>query len=247
MNAFARHQLRPSIRDNLKLHMRILHKACKGISMNLITYREPNRIYLTDACEIGMVGFISKGRARRWKITKEYWGCAHINLLEFCEELVSIWIDIIEDTLDDNACLLSMGDIPTAIGWLHKAHTPAPNENPQSTLAKTRLQRKLTYLLIDNEHLMYSPWFPGSANFIPDILSRDWHLDDGKILNLLTHIFPTHLHPYFRLSQVTIIIDYFLCSVLQSLPKPTKTWTKPKTIGFALEINGVSSCDQSAL
>ena len=32
---------------------------------------------------------------------KEYWGRTHINLLEFCAELVSIWINIIEDILDD--------------------------------------------------------------------------------------------------------------------------------------------------
>ena len=31
--------------------------------MNLLTYRETTRIYHTDACEIGMGGFVSKGRA----------------------------------------------------------------------------------------------------------------------------------------------------------------------------------------
>ena len=110
-----------------------------------------------------------------------------------------------------------------------------------------RLQRQLADLFIDNKNLLYSQWFPGSSNITPDILSRDWHLDDGTILNLLTHIFRTYMHPYFRLSQVPRVIDYFLCSVLQSFPKPTQTWTKPKPSVFAIGINGVSSCDQSAL
>ena len=72
-----------------------------------------------------------------------------------------------------------------------------------------------------------------SSNVVPDILSRYSHLDDGKILNLLTHIFPTQMHPYFRLSRLPSVINSFLCLVLQSLPKPTKTWTKPKPSGFA--------------
>ena len=101
MSAFASYQFWPNICDDLKLYMRILQKARKVISMNLLTYREPTHIYLTDACKIGMGGFSSKDRAWGWKITKEYWGPAHIKLLEFCAELVSILIYIVEDTLDD--------------------------------------------------------------------------------------------------------------------------------------------------
>ena len=70
---------------------------------NLLTYREPTRIYLTDACG-------------RCQIPKEYWGRVYINLLEFCAELVLIWIDILEKTTDDEEFLLSMGDITTDIG-----------------------------------------------------------------------------------------------------------------------------------
>ena len=84
MNAFYRYQLRPNIRKDLKLHIRILQKDQKGISMNLLNYCEPTLIYLLDACEIGMGVFSSKGKAWRWKIPKEYWGRRHINLLEFC-------------------------------------------------------------------------------------------------------------------------------------------------------------------
>ena len=117
--------------------------------------------------------------------------------MEFCAELVSIWIDIIEDTLDDDECLLSMEERRTAIEWLRKAQNPAPNDHPQLTLAKTRLQSQMSDLLIDNEHLLYSQWSPRSSNVTPNILSGDWHLDDGKILNLLTNILLTHMYPYF--------------------------------------------------
>ena len=173
MNAFDHYQLQPKTCDNLKIHMRILQKAHEGILMNMLTYRKPTRVYLTNACEICMGGFSSKCKTWRWQTPKEYWGRAHINLWEFCAELVSIWIDIVEDTLNEKEYLLSIGDIKTSIKWFHKAHKPAPNK-----------------------HLLYSQWFPGSTNVIPNILSRDWHLDDGKILNLLTNILPTHMYPY---------------------------------------------------
>ena len=155
MNAFNQYQLRSNTSNDLKLHMRILQKSHKGIYMNLLTYREPTRIYLTDACEICIVDFRSKGRSWRWQIPKEYWGRAHINLLEFCAELVSIWIDIAEDTLDEEEYLLSMGDSTTYIGCINKSRKPDPNEHLQTTLAKMRPQRQLADLLIDNKHLLY--------------------------------------------------------------------------------------------
>ena len=67
MNAFAQYRLRPNICDYLKLHMRIFHKAHKFISVNLLTYREPTRIYITNTCKICMVGFRSERRAWRWQ------------------------------------------------------------------------------------------------------------------------------------------------------------------------------------
>ena len=75
--------------------------------------------------------------------------------------------------MDDKESLLYMGDITTDIGWLHKAHKPDPNDNPQLNLRKTRPQRQLADLIISNKHLLYSQWFPGSANVILDILSND--------------------------------------------------------------------------
>ena len=142
INAFASYRLWTKICDDLKLYMGILQKARKVIPTNLLTYLEPARIYLTGACKIGIGGFGSKGRAQRWQIPKEYWGCAHINLLLSCAELVLIWIDKVEDTLYDKECLLSMGDSTTAIGSLQKARKTVPKEHPQLTLRKNETPKK---------------------------------------------------------------------------------------------------------
>ena len=102
-----------------------------------------------------------------------------------------------------------MGDSTAAFGWLHKSLKLASNKHPQLTLAKTILQRQLADLIIDNKNLLHSQLFLGSTNVIPDLLSRDWHLDYSEMINFLTHIFTTQLHPYFWLSQVPSVLDSF--------------------------------------
>ena len=86
------------------------------------------------------------------EIPKEYSGRAHIKLLEFCVEILSIWINIVEYTLDDEEFLLSV--VPQST----QTH---PKEHPHHTIAKTILQRELEDLLIDNEHLLYSQCLRG--------------------------------------------------------------------------------------
>ena len=65
------------------------------------------------------------------------------------------------------------------LGGSTKHAKPPLTSTHISPFEKMILQRQLVDLLIDNEHLLYSQWFPGATNFTPDILSRYWHLDDG--------------------------------------------------------------------
>ena len=71
------------VKEDLKLSKAFLKKASKGISMNLMTFRAPNKIYINDASEHGLGGFATHGRAWRWCIPSHLQGRAHINLLEF--------------------------------------------------------------------------------------------------------------------------------------------------------------------
>jgi hypothetical protein len=49
--------------NDLKLWQRILSKANIRISLNLMTYRSPNKLYWSDACEYGIGGFSAHGKA----------------------------------------------------------------------------------------------------------------------------------------------------------------------------------------
>ena len=105
-------------KDDLSLSKSFLIKAHKGVSMNLLVFCKPDIIHIGDASEHGLGAFASHGRAWRFNIPKKIRGRAHINLLEFLTQVVSIWIDIIKGKAKDNDCILCMGDSTSAMGWL---------------------------------------------------------------------------------------------------------------------------------
>ena len=49
------------VKEDLKLCRIFLQKANKGISMNLLTFRKPNIIYIGDASKHGLGGYSSHG------------------------------------------------------------------------------------------------------------------------------------------------------------------------------------------
>ena len=103
--------------QNLNKSKKLL-KAHKRVSMNNIVFCEPNRIYIGDASEHRLGGMcIQSGKAWRFLIPEKLRGCAHINLLEFIIQVVSIWIDIANGNVKTQDCLLAMGNNMTAAGW----------------------------------------------------------------------------------------------------------------------------------
>ena len=77
-------------KEDLNLALQFLSKIQNGISMNLLVFRSPNIIHIGDASEHGMGGFASHGRAWRFELPSELRGRAHINLLEFLTQVISI-------------------------------------------------------------------------------------------------------------------------------------------------------------
>ena len=109
------------IRQDLKLWQFFLKQTKQGINMNLLTYRFPTHVAVTDACEAGLGILLSNGMAARWDIPKYLQQRAHINLLEFLGQLAAIWMLAIEDCFTPNSCLLVNGDSSTAQGWIRKS------------------------------------------------------------------------------------------------------------------------------
>ena len=235
------------LQHDLELWQKFLTDAYEGISMNLLTFRQPTHLYRTDSCELGLGGLSSVGKGWRWIIPLWLRGRAHIGLLEFLAEIVSIWLDIHDGDISAEDCALSMGDSTNAIGWVKKSNFLEEGETHHDQTAKLRASRKLAELAMGQKVKLYSQWFPGADNIIPDSLSRDWHLSDTELIALLTHLLPNQIHPNFRIVPIPKEIDSFLCSVLSDLPFNTARQTKHKTSGFGLGNSGMSSCPPSAL
>ena len=58
--------------------------------MNLLTFKQPDVVYICDAAEYRLGGFASHGRAWTYEIPPELRDRAHINLLEYLAQIIAI-------------------------------------------------------------------------------------------------------------------------------------------------------------
>ena len=207
------------VKTDLKLSLVFLAKAHQGISMNLMTFRAPNKIYINDASEHGLGGFATHGRAWRWCIPTELQGRAHINLLEFMAQLISIWIDIIEGTTEAQDCLLGMGDSTAAMGWLRRSNFREKEESDDEWIVKQDVARKVAEIVLQADAVLYRQWFRGEDNVVADSLSRDcFYLSPSAHETFLSLTTPSQLPQNFRIRPVPDEIDSFISSMLARLP-----------------------------
>jgi hypothetical protein len=104
-----------------------------------------------------------------------------LNSLEFLGCIISIWIDTFHQAIEPESCLLSQTNSMTAMGWLRKSNfANKPDETVQLSTAQ-----KLADLILGSESCLYSQWFSRSQNAIADSLSRDFHINDTHLCDLL--------------------------------------------------------------
>ncbi len=237
--------------EDLSLMLKFLDKAHEGVSMNILVFRSPNRIYRTDACEYGLGGIFQDNSLWRWIIPQHLLHRAHITLLEFLGMIVPVWMDILDGLLRPQDCFLSLGDNSNAVAWMVNSNFKLAEEDLPDQQAKLRASRKLASLVMDFSLAQFSQWMCGDDNVIPDICSRDLHLLENELIDNLTHFIssshPTKDTPQLRMRKVHKEIDSFLCSVLQQLPKNPQRFTQHKTSGFEPGKDGHSSFHPSAL
>jgi hypothetical protein len=221
-------------KDDLKLSKIFLEKAHKGISMNLISFREPTHVYIGDASEHGLGGFADHGRAWRFEIPLHLRGRAHINLLEYITQVVCIWVDICEKRVNKHDCLLSIGDSTSAMGWLRRSNFREKDESDLDWLAKQSVSRKLANLILESETLLYKQWLRGEDNVIADSLSRDvYFLSPKSHENFLISTASSQLPPNFRILPLQEEICCFISSTLQALPVNQQRWLPQKASDLA--------------
>ena len=100
-------KLNNRVRSDSELAKLFIKKTQQGVSMNLLTFRAPDTTYIGDASEYGMGGFASHGRAWAYIIPCNLLNRAHINILKYLAQIISVWIDIIEGKLQSEDCVIT--------------------------------------------------------------------------------------------------------------------------------------------
>jgi hypothetical protein len=80
---------------DLELMTGILTKAHKGIDMNLLAFRAPNRVYHSDLCPAGLEGYSNQGHAWHFQIPANLQFQATNNLLKYLAAIITPWINLL--------------------------------------------------------------------------------------------------------------------------------------------------------
>jgi len=237
------------VKEDLKLHRKFLSYAHAGISMNLLTFRAPTTTIIGDASEHGLGAFnLESGRGWAWQIPEDLQGRAHINLLEFLSQFIQIWIDIIEGRIRKESCVLGTGDNTSSLGWLRRSNFRQRDEDDTDWFVKQQVARKLAFLILQVEAMLYTQWFAGRFNICTDSLSRDCHLlsPSSHELFLKTHA-PKQTPVNLSIKPVPKEIVSFVTSILRQLPVKKQRFKKQKPSELLHGVAGTLSCSPSDL
>jgi hypothetical protein len=211
-----------SQREDLELWKTFLDMARAGMSLNRLTYRPPSHIERSDACEHGIGGFsATTGLAWRWEIPLELRWRATLNVLEYLAGYLSIWMDIHIGSAPRGSCFLSQTDSTSAAGWIRKSNFS--DVHP----LHLKVARETATTIMEHDSTVYSQWFEGDMNAVADSLSRDHHLSNDELLNLLSSRIPEQMPNSFRIFPLPPDAVLKITTWLRSLPPSTQSPTAP--------------------
>ena len=228
--------------QDLNPWLRFLRRAADGMSMNLLTCRCPTHEHISDACEHGIGGWSSSGRAWRFALPEELWGRFTLNCLEFLAAVIGPWIDHIEGNLPTLSCVLYS---TTAEGWLRKSNFVSHGEKDADVAVKLATARKLADMLIETNTMLHSQWFQGKRNPEADSLSRDADLSDADLTKLLLSSPECQLPSNFRIAPLPNEITSWIVSQARTLPVRKQLQRPLPRSTLSRGAAGLSSCSSS--
>ena len=224
--------------SDLQIWRKFLTFANSGISMNLLTFRNPTHLAWSDSCPFGLGGFSITGRAWRVRVPRSasFRGDDSVNnILEFLGMVVSILLLIEQSQTDEFPCFLALGDNTSAIGWMSRSGKLRPTSayyRPVRFIARHLATESLrAKVQIAGQHL------EGAFNDVADLLSFEGE-DRGKTNsltvdrppnNILTQRvlsqYPQLVPANFEISNLPPDISSFVCATMQIIES---SWTRNK-------------------
>ena len=216
-------RLRKQQRADLHLWLRFLSWAHEGISLNLLSFRQPTRILRSDACVHGIGGYSrTSGIAWRWELPLELRLRATLNTLEFLSSYISVYMEFELGQAAPLEVLLAQTDSTSAAGWMRKSNFADSTQPLQLVIA-----RELAMLVMDRGCGLVSQWFPGEQNVLSDSLSRDTDLTDHDLTHLFASSIPEQVPQGFNICPLPPALCSKLETWLRNLPPPTQSPSPP--------------------
>jgi len=150
-----------SEKSDFHLMISFLDMAKEGIQLNNKVFHKPTKIYRSDASEFGIGGYnITSGHAWQFELPIDCWLQTSLNSLEFIACMITIWVDVINNIIIQEDCLLSQTDSTTANGWLRESNFSDSGDK----VAQLTTARQLAKLVINSKSCLCSQWFAGVEN-----------------------------------------------------------------------------------
>lgn len=139
--------------------------------------------------------------------------------------------------------ILAFSDSSSAIGWLYHS-----TFNPSTNLMHDVVARYLASFMIDEEASLFSEHIAGNQNVIADCLSRDFHLNNTELTQLLSSAAPSQTPKNFRLFSLPENLFSWIELVVGSLPPSQGSRPTPSPSNLALLQSGklTSNTDSSS-
>jgi len=248
-NGFQRLNIRKEVDADLELWSELLLTAHRGISLNCLVTRRPDRVCWSDSCPYGIAGYSISGRAWRIRIPQQspIYGHPGINnFLEFLGMAICIHLELIDCESASYPCILSLGDSTSAIGWLHNTSRLLPNEECHA--AHLFVARSIATTVMNNGACLATQHIKGKLNVVADLMSYTSELRDGSSRNPIAHdepsndeltqrlltYFPHQVPANFKISQLPPSVLFWATRALQiaelSLTRNKKPVASPEIV-----------------
>lgn len=160
--------------EDLTLWQDFLKKANEGISMNLLTVRNPTRLAWSDSCPFGLGGYTLGVTAWRVRVPRSapFYGDHSVNnVLEFLGMGISVLLLLREakEAAEEYPSLLALGDNTSAIAWLHRSGRVSRNWRYYP--AVKFVARSVARAVLEERGQLSAQHIAGEKNQVADLLS----------------------------------------------------------------------------
>lgn len=184
-NDFILHFIDAEDRRKLKLWKKFLAQSSRrGVSMNILTFRRPTNLVISDACPSGMGGF-SMASGKAWRLQFKTPLDNKNNIGEFLASVVTILLAQIWGDIDELGVVLALTDNSGCVAWLHTCNT-----DPKTKPMLHEISRTLATTCMKHQFIIHPQHIPGKSNGAADALSRRFDLNTRR----LTKFIKTNFH-----------------------------------------------------